>query len=347
MKKKMVCTMLTAAMAMATIGAPLSASAADEEKVIGVVVWDMAQSFEASLAEIAEKEIEARGWKCVLMDPSGDWAKMYTDINDLVTQGVDGIIYTAIDTEGANDAVDLAHEAGIPIIDFDCLASEGGADASVRYDDYAGGQMAAEQCMEALDGKEDAQVVVFEEEPSIASSGLRVNGFVDWMNENYPNAEIIKNRSTDRTTDGCYAWATDMITAYPDADAFFLYWNECAMGTYHALQDAGKTDVYVIGYDATDEQKQVMFDGGEDSKLYASPGMSPVKMGVKCVEFMEQIFDGSYTRSGPDDIYEMTPELLTVHNAETFDINAMDEETEDTDAAEDTETEEAAEDGQE
>ena len=46
----------------------------------------------------------------------------------------------------------------------------------------------------------------------------------------------------------------------------------------------------------------------------------------------------------------MKPELLTVHNAETFDINAMDEETEDTEdteAAEDTETEEAAEDGQE
>lgn len=350
MKKKMVCTMLSAVMAVATIGAPVSASAADKEKTIGVVVWDMAQSFEASLAEIAEKEIEERGWKCVLMDPSGDWAKMYTDINDLVTQGVDGIIYTAIDTEGANDAVDLAHEAGIPIIDFDCLASKGGADASVRYDDYAGGQMAAEQCMEALDGKEDAQVIVFEEEPSIASSGRRVDGFTDWMKENYPNAEIIKNRSTDRTTDGCYAWATDMITAYPDADAFFLYWNECTMGTYHALQDAGKTDVYVIGYDATDEQKQVMIDGGEDCKLYASPGMSPVKMGVKCVEFMEQIFDGSYTRSGADDIYEMTPELLTIQNAKTFDINAMDdgttEETEEAekDTAEETDT---TEDGQE
>ena len=62
MKKKMVCTMLTAVMAMATIGAPVSASAADKEKTIGVVVWDMAQSFEASLAEIAEKEIEERGW---------------------------------------------------------------------------------------------------------------------------------------------------------------------------------------------------------------------------------------------------------------------------------------------
>lgn len=181
--------------------------------------------------------------------------------------------------------------------------------------------MAAEMCMEALEGKEDASIIIFEEEPSIASSGLRVNGFSDWMDENYPNVTIVKNRSTDRTTDGCYIWATDMITAYPDADAFFLYWNECVMGTYNALQDAGRDDVYVIGYDATPEQQTVMQEEGENCKLYASPGMSPEKMGRKCVEFMEQIFDGSYTRSGPDDIYEMQPELLTVHNAADFDIN--------------------------
>lgn len=65
---------------------------------------------------------------------------------------------------------------------------------------------------------------------------------------------------------------------------------------------------------------------------------------------MEQIFDGSYTRSGADDIYEMTPELLTIQNAKTFDINAMDdgttEETEDAekDTAEEIDT---TEDGQE
>ena len=297
------------------------AEGSDGKKMIGIVPWDMGMAFESDLAAIAEEECAARGWESVVMDPKGDWAQMYTIIENLVTQGVDGIIYTAIDTDGANDAVALAHEAGIPIVDFDCLASEGGADASVRYDDYAGGEMAAEMCMEALQGKEDAQIIVFEEEPSIASSGLRIDGFVDWMGENYPNVTVVKNRVTDRTTGGCYIWATDMITAYPDVDAFFLYWNECVMGTYNALQDAGREDVYVIGYDATTEQQAVMQEVGEDCKLYASPGMSPEKMGRKCVEFMEQIFDGSYTRSGPEDIFEMQPELLTVHNAADFDIN--------------------------
>ena len=163
----------------------------EDKKMIGIVPWDMAQAFEADLAAIAEEEIEARGWDSVVMDPKGDWAQMYTIIENLITQGVDGIIYTAIDTDGANDAVALAHEAGIPIVDFDCLASEGGADASVRYNDYAGGQMAAEMCMEALEGKEDANIIIFEEEPSIASSGLRVKGFSDWMDENYPNVTIV------------------------------------------------------------------------------------------------------------------------------------------------------------
>lgn len=320
MKKKLIGALFALTMTAAAMGS--MTAAAEETKTIGVVVWNMAMSFESSFAYVAEDELAARGWECVIMDPAGDWATMYTQIENLITQGVDGIIYTAIDTDGANDAVALAKEAGIPIIDFDCLASEGGADAYVCYDDYMGGQMAAEQCMEALGGKEDAQIIVYEEEPSIASSGKRINGFVDYLAENYPDVEVIKNRGTDRTVDGTYVWATDMVTAYPDVDAFFLYWNECTIGTYNALQDAGLTDVYVIGYDATTDQQDIMKEVGEDCKLYASPGMSSVKMAKKCVEFMEQIFNGEYTREGADDIFQMTPELLNVHNAETFDIDA-------------------------
>lgn len=336
MKKKLLSLLLVCSMAIAAIsgcsapkqeaateetGENKADTAGDEKKMIGIVPWNMAMSFESSFAYTAEEEIAKRGWESVIMDPAGDWASMYTIIENLITQGVDGIIYTAIDTDGANDAVAKAKEAGIPIVDFDCLASDGTADASVCYNDYQGGVMAAEQAMEALDGKEDAQIIVFEDEPSIASSGKRVNGFKDYLAENYPNVEVIVNRSADRTSDGCYIWATDMITAYPDADAFFCYWAESTMAAYNALQDAGKTDVYVIGYDATEEQQELMKTVGEDCKLYASPGMSSIKMAIKCVEFLEEIYNGTYSRSGPDDIYQFDPELLNVHNAETFDIN--------------------------
>ena len=78
------------------------------------------------------------------------------------------------------------------------------------------------------------------------------------IDKNYPNVEVVKNRTSDRTSNGCYAWASDMITTHPDVDAFFLYWNESSMATYNTLQAAGKTDVVVVGYDVTKEQQKVM-----------------------------------------------------------------------------------------
>lgn len=181
--------------------------------------------------------------------------------------------------------------------------------------------MAAEQAMEALGNKEDAKIVVFEDDPSISSSTLRVNGFVDYIAENYPNAEVVLNRTQDKTSDGYYIWATDMITAHSDIDAIFCYWAECAMATYNTVKDAGNTNVKVIGYDATEEQQEVMKSDGAECQLYASPGMSPTKMATQCVQFMENIFAGEYTRSGPEDIYELEPVLLNVNNAQEFDIN--------------------------
>lgn len=318
MKKKIAGSVLLSSLLAMSMTAVFGA---EEAKTIAIVPWDMSQAFAAQISETATEAIEERGWTAVTMDPAGDWAKEYTILENLITQGVDGIIYTAIDSDGANDAVEKVKEAGIPIVGYDCLASSGNEDAAVRYDDYKGGQMAAEQAMEALEGKEDALLVVYEEEPSIASSGLRVSGFEDYIEENYPDAEVVKSRSADRTADGCYIWATDMITTYPDADAYFCWWNECTMATYNALEDAGNDTAYVIGYDAMEEQQETMIADGEGCRLYASPGMSAVKMANACVDFLDQIFQGTYERQGAEDIYEMTPELLTVENAVEFDID--------------------------
>ena len=120
----------------------------EKEKTIAVVPWSMAQTFAVDFSHTAQEQIEDRGWKAVIVDPKGDWSSEYTIIENLITQQVDGIIYTAIDADGANDIVKKVQEAGIPIVGYDCLASAGTEDAAVRYDDYKGGQMAAEQAME-------------------------------------------------------------------------------------------------------------------------------------------------------------------------------------------------------
>lgn len=295
---------------------------ATEKKKIAIVPWDMAETFAVDFAHAATESIESMGWEAIVMDPKGDWAQEYTILENLITQGIDGVIYTAIDSDGANDIIAEFKEAGIPIVGYDCLASDGTEDAAVRYNDVAGGALAAQYLLESLENKEDPQIILFESDPSISSSILREQGFIDYMKEHCPNADIVLNRSQDISANGCYTWANDMITAYPDADGFFCYWSDCTMATYNALKDAGITDVRIAGYDATEDQKAAMAADGVDGLLQVCPGMSAAKMARQCVQFLDEIYNGTYERTGPEDIYEMDPVVLTAENAAEFDINA-------------------------
>lgn len=285
------------------------------KKKIGIVPWSMAQEFNSTCAETSKRLCEQLGWEATVYDPDGDWTKMQQNIEDLIIQGVDGIIFTAIDTVAASSLVDRVHEAGILIVDYDCCASEGNADMDVVYNDYLGGQMAAEEAMKALEGVEKPTIVMFEAEPSIMTSGLRNNGFIDYIKENHPEVELVQNRTTDRTNDGCYQWALDMYAAYPDVDLFFCNWGDCATSVWYALQSASATDVYVIGYDATSSHLEIMRNEGPDCTFYASIAMFPEVYARTCVQKLNEIWAETYQRKDAADQVVIMPEVLRASEA--------------------------------
>ena len=286
-------------------------------KRIAVVPWSMAHEFNSICAETCKKLCEQLGWEATIYDPDADWTKMQGILEDMTIEGVDGIIFTAIDTVAASASVDLVHEAGIKIVNYDCCAAAGNADMDVVYDDYLGGVLGGQACVETLlaRGDEDVTIVVFDEEPSIMTSGSRVKGFVDAITVAYPNANIILNRTADRTNDGCYQWALDMYTAYPDVDAFFCWWGDCATSAWYALKSAEADNVIMIGYDATDSHLNIMLEDGPDSNFVASVGMFPEVYARTCVQKLDEIFAGTYTRQGPEDQVVEKPEVLYAAHA--------------------------------
>ena len=285
------------------------------KKVIGIVPWTMAQEFNSICAETAKARCEALGWEATIYDPDADWTQMQSILEDLIVQGVDGIIFTAIDAAAASTMVDRCHEAGIVIVDYDCCADAGNADMDVVYNDAMGGQIGAELMMEALGGKKDATIIVYEAEPAIASSGLRNNGFLDWMAENYPDVTIIQNRTTNRTNDGFYQWGLDMYTAYPEVDGIWLNQGDLATSVWYALDSVGADHVKIVGYDATSSHLQIMLDKGPDCNFYASIGMFPDVYATVCVEKLNEIFAGTYKRTGPEDKVMMDPIPLIASEA--------------------------------
>lgn len=287
-------------------------------KVIGIVPWSMAQEFNSTVAETSKRLCEQLGWTARIYDPDSDWTKMVQIVEDLIIQQVDGIIFTAIDADAASALVDRVHEEGIKIVAYDCTPSAGNTDMDVVYDDYMGGVMAGEQALKALQGRDEATVIVYEAEPSIASSGRRNQGFLDVLAAADMDIKIIQNRTTDRTNDGVYQWALNMYTANPSANLFYLNWGDGASSTWYGLQSAGGTDVFVIGYDATTSHYEIMMDEGPDCTFYASVGMFPKVYAAECVQKLNDIWAGKYQRQGPEDMVVKTPVPLIASEAHNW-----------------------------
>lgn len=61
-----------------------------------------------------------------------------------------------------------------------------------------------------------------------------------------------------------------------------------------------------------------MLDQGPDCNFYASIGMFPDVYATVCVEKLNEIFAGTYQRSGPEDQVMLTPVPLIASEAESW-----------------------------
>lgn len=291
----------------------------EEKKTIAVVPQSMAQEFGADVVSAAEATCEKLGYECLVLDPDLDLSTQISMLEDLIVQGVDGVMFSAIDTTSMGPIVQELKDAGIKVVDFDCTVDEGNADASIKSDDYQGGYQAAEVLMEKINDPE-ATVIVYGTSSTIGTGYLRNSGFHDYMEENYPDATIVETRPSEGagTRDGCRTWAVDMLTAYPEAKGFFTFYGDGAIGTYYGVKETGREDIVIVGYDASAEQKEIMTADGEECILQASVAQYPKMMGRMAVETMDELFKGTYEREGAEDIIYIEPGLLMAESASEF-----------------------------
>lgn len=296
-----------------------SGEAETEKKTIAVLPQSMSQEFGADFVEAVTDAGEAAGYDITVLDPNLDLQTEISMMEDLIVQGVDGVIFSAIDTTSMGTVVEELKQAGIVVLDYDCTVDEGNTDASIKSDDELGGRMAAEILMEQVNDP-NATIIVYGTASTIGTGYLRNKGFSEYMEENWPNVTLIETRPSEGagTRDGCRAWAVDMVTTYPEVKGFFTFYGDGALGTYYGLKEAGRDDIVLVGYDATDEQQQIMKEDGENCILHASIAQYPEKMGEMSIEVITEIFEGSYTRSGPEDVFYIEPGVLYAAAPEEF-----------------------------
>ncbi len=208
----------------------------------------------------------------VSTNADGDAAKFQSDIEDLIAQGVDGVIISGAWLEQAPAALDALAEAGIPSVLVDRQFGVGGE----TYSSYVGpqnfviGQQDGQYIADRLGG--EGVVVQLRGGPADNSIGLnRSNGMLSVL-ETYPGITVVTAPDFGGwSADGGITLMEDMLAANPQIDAVFCENDSMCLGAQTAIADAGRSEeMFLVGVDGETAALEAIMNGTN----YAATGLN-------------------------------------------------------------------------
>lgn len=218
----------------------------DTSPTIGLVVSTLNNPFFVDLKDGAQAKADELGAKLIVLDSQDDAAIEMSNVEDLITQGVDLIMINPTDSDAVGNAILAANEAGIPVITLDRSANAGEVISHIASDNVAGGKMAGEFVVEQLGGAGD--VVELEGIPGASAARDRGQGF----NEAIAASTIVVVAKQTANFDRAEGLSVmeNILQSQPKIDAVFAHNDEMALGALEAIKASGR-EIMVVGFDAT------------------------------------------------------------------------------------------------
>jgi len=257
--------------------------AGGEQGKIGLVVSTLNNPFFVDLKTGAEEKAAALGYELVVLDSENDPAKELSNVEDLVTQGVDLILINPADSDAVGNAVKEANNNDIPVITLDRGASEGEVVTHIASDNVAGGVLAGEYIIEQLSGK--GKVVELEGIAGTSAARDRGKGFNSAI-EGTDIEVVAKQTANFDRTEGLNVME-NILQGQDAIDAVFAHNDEMALGAMEAIKSAGR-DILVVGFDATGDALESI-DAGE---MAATVAQQPKLIGSLGVESADKVLSG-------------------------------------------------------
>jgi len=223
----------------------------------------------------------------IMLDGEDDPAKQIAHVENFIEQGVDVILFNAISFHGAVPAVDMAVEAGIPVISL--IGEVANQDKCVSFcgsKHYDSGVLVAENAVK--ENGEAFRYVVIEGVMGIDAQIQRMLGFNDVLSK-YPNAVEVAVQSADWRRPDAMRLVENWIQAGHEFNVILSQNDNMALGAIEALKGANLLDkVKVYGVDG-DNDALVSVKNGE---LAGTAFMSAMGQATHAVDYAVALAQG-------------------------------------------------------
>jgi len=253
-------------------------------ETIGLMVQDLSNPFFQSMANGVKAGAEKIGATVNVQDGRQDLGAQNEQIDAFIQQQIDVLLINAVDSDGIGPAVERAKAAGITVVAVDVAAK--GAEAQVTLDNVEAGRQACTYLAEQIGGAGD--ILLINGTP-ISSVQDRVTGCKEAL-QNYPEITIVAEQNGDNGRAEALTIATDMLTAHPDVKGIFGINDPTALGATPAAEQAGFTDLVIVGVDASPEAVAELQK--PDSMFKATAAQDPNTQGAIALEMAQKLFAG-------------------------------------------------------
>jgi ribose transport system substrate-binding protein len=253
--------------------------------VIGVTLLTQTHTFYKDLEAGLREEAAARKLDLVVVACEMDPAKQAAQLEDFVAERVSAILAAPCDSNAIGPNLAGPEQAGIPVFTVDIAARSGKVVSHIASDNVQGGRLAA-QALAGFLGERGNVLII--DQPTVASVQDRVRGFDEELKK-HPGITVVARPNADGQRARAMAVMEDMLQANRDLAGVFGINDDSALGALSVIEAAGRKDISIVGYDATDEAQAAIRRG---SALKADVVQYPKEMGKKAIEVIARHLAG-------------------------------------------------------
>ena len=247
---------------------------------VGVTLLTEAHVFYQDLKRGMQQAADSLGLDLHVVAAEWDLARQTAQVDNFITRRMDAVVIAPVNSSGIVSAIRTANRARIPVFTADISADGGDVVAHVASDNRQGGRLLGEYVARRLAGGGN---VVILDQPTVASVRDRVAGFREALAA-YPNIRVVAAPAVERgLRDVAKQKMDNLLAADQRIDAVFGTNDDCALGALASLRAAGRTDIIVVGYDATPEARTAIAQG---TPLVADAVQDPITIGRRTVELV-------------------------------------------------------------
>jgi len=302
-------------------GPAQTGNSGDDKITIGFSPYTLVNEYFTAVLNGVKIACDELGFELVYFDPQNDPTKQATQIEEMISMGIDALIYIPYDSEGAHTVLEACRKAGVAVINIDNVVAESEydlVDSIIASDNIQLGYLAGEWVVE---NHPDGANILIAHLQTAEACRLNVEGFWKAIKEKASNPDAYKEVQVVEgggDTNVTFKAVSDVLQAHDDIDVIYCINDTSAMGAIQAVEEAGLSGkIDIIGKDGSPNGKHAIKDG----KLVQSSAQRPTYMGYLGVYRAADVLNGKEVEFQTS----IASYSITAANVDEFDLDAWDE----------------------